>query len=97
MLFVIHALDRAGVLPTRLAHQDAHRAHLADTARFGVKIVISGPLVADDGKTAIGSLFVIEAPDRKTVENFHAADPFKTAAVWEKVTLSAFIKRLDNR
>ena len=43
MLFAIHALDRDGALPTRLANYDAHKAFLADTSRFGVTIVMSGP------------------------------------------------------
>ena len=64
MLFAIHALDFTGVLPTRLANYDAHKAFLSDTARFGVKIVISGPLVSDDGEKMIGSLFLVEAPGR---------------------------------
>ena len=59
MLFAIHALDRDGALPTRLANYDAHKAFLSDTSRFGVKIVMSGPLVSDDGQTMIGSLFLI--------------------------------------
>jgi uncharacterized protein YciI len=49
MLFAIHALDQSGALPTRLANYDAHKAFLSDTSRFGVKIVMSGPVVADDG------------------------------------------------
>ena len=43
MLFAIHALDFKDALPTRLANYDEHKAFLSDTARFGVKIVISGP------------------------------------------------------
>jgi uncharacterized protein len=50
MLFAIHALDRSGALPTRLANYDAHKAFPSDTSRYGVKIVMSGPLVADDGQ-----------------------------------------------
>ena len=68
MLFAIHALDRAGALPTRLANYDAHKAFLSDTSRFGIKIVMSGPLVSDDGERMIGSLFLIEAPGRAEVE-----------------------------
>lgn len=97
MHFIIHAKDKKGVLPTRQAQTEAHRAHLNDTSRFGVKIVISGPLVTDDGQTSVGSLFVVEAPDRKAVEAFHAADPFKKAGIWERIDISAFIKRRDNR
>lgn len=93
MLFVIHAFDKADGTSRRLAHYDAHKAFLAEHSKWGVRIVISGPLVADDAVTPIGSHFVVEAPDRKTVEAFHRADPFYAADVWEKPTVTAFIKR----
>jgi uncharacterized protein YciI len=93
MLFVIHALDRGGALPTRLANYDAHKAYLADTSRFGVKIVMSGPLVADDGQTMIGSLFLVEAPSRAEVEAFNRADPFAAAGIWERVSITGFVRR----
>lgn len=32
MLFVIHAVDRAGALPTRLARHEAHKAITASRA-----------------------------------------------------------------
>lgn len=93
MLFAIHAIDRTGALPTRLANYDAHKAFLGDTTRFGVKIVMSGPLVADDGATMIGSLFLIEAASRAEVEAFNRADPFAVAGIWEKVTITGFLRR----
>jgi uncharacterized protein YciI len=93
MLFVIHALDRAGALPERLAHYEAHKAFLSDTSAFQVSIVMSGPLTADDGQTMLGSLFVVEATDRGAVERFNAADPFQRAGIWERVTITGFIRR----
>ena len=54
---------------------------------------MSGPLVADDGTTMIGSLFLVEAPDRAAVEAFNAADPFKKADIWERVTITGFLRR----
>ena len=93
MLFVIHAIDKADALPTRLANYEAHKSFLSDTTRFGVAIVMSGPLVADDGATMKGSLFVVEAPDRAHVERFHEADPFRAAGIWERVTITAFLRR----
>ncbi|MCV0396609.1 MAG: YciI family protein [Rhizobiaceae bacterium] len=93
MLFAIHALDKPGALPTRLANYDAHKAFLSDTSAFGIEIVMSGPLVADDGETMIGSLFLVEAPDRAAVERFNGADPFKAADIWEKVTITGFLRR----
>ncbi|MET4219272.1 uncharacterized protein YciI [Bradyrhizobium sp. LB8.2] len=93
MLFAIHAIDRTGALPTRLANYDAHKSFLSDTSRFGVKIVMSGPLVSDDGERMIGSLFLIEAPGRSEVEAFNRADPFAAADIWEKVTITGFLRR----
>lgn len=93
MLFVIHALDRADALQTRLANYDAHKAFLSNTSRFEVKIVMSGPLVSDDGGKMIGSLFLIEAPSRAEVEAFNHADPFAGADIWEKVTITGFLRR----
>jgi uncharacterized protein len=93
MLFAIHALDRPNDLKRRLDNYDAHKAFLPHAAEFGVKLVMSGPLVADDGSTMIGSLMVVEAPDRAAVERFNGSDPFAKAGVWEKVTINGFIKR----
>lgn len=93
MLFVIHARDKVGALPTRLAHYDAHKAFLSDTGAHGVKIVMSGPLVDDDGTSMIGSLFLVEAADRATVERFNRADPFHAAGIWQDVAITGFLRR----
>jgi uncharacterized protein YciI len=92
-LFVIHALDRAGALPARLAAYEAHKAFLADTTRHGVRIVMSGPLVAEDGETMIGSLFLVEADDRTAVAAFNRADPFHAAGIWDSVRITGFLRR----
>ena len=94
MHFVIHALDKPDALPTRLANYEAHKAYLAKAT---VKTVISGPLVAEDGETMIGSCFVVEAKSKDEVLAFHNGDPFKAAGVWEHVHINPFLKRVDNR
>jgi uncharacterized protein YciI len=93
MLFAIHAVDRVGALPSRLANLEAHKAFLASASRFGVKIVMSGPLVADDGETMIGSLFLTEASSRSDVDAFNRADPLFGAGIWETVTITGFLRR----
>lgn len=70
MLFVIHCLDAADGTPRRMENYPAHKAHLERTAEFGIQIVMSGPLVKDDGESPIGSMFVIEAPNRAAVEKY---------------------------
>ena len=94
MHFVIHALDKPDALPTRLANYDAHKAYLAQAR---IKTTISGPLVAEDGETMIGSCFVVEADTKDEVLAFHNNDPFKAAGVWEHVHITPFLKRVDNR
>ena len=68
MFFITHCLDKPGALETRLAHYDEHRAYLANPP---VHLVVSGPLVADDGETMIGSLFLTEADSKADVEAFN--------------------------
>src|ERR1700685_1087737 len=93
MLFIIHAVDRTEALPTRQENTPTHKTFLSDPSRFGVKIVMSGPLVADDNKTMIGSFFLVEAPSRTEVEVFHQADPLFAAGIWKTVTITGFLRR----
>lgn len=54
---------------------------------------MSGPLMSDDGEAMIGSLFLVEAPDRAHVERFNRVDPFHAAGIWEQVTITRFLRR----
>jgi uncharacterized protein len=94
MLFTIHALDHAGALATRLANYEAHKTFLGRAGEYGVKIVMSGPLVEDDGQTMKGSFFLVEAATRAAVETFNGADPFKAANLWHTVSIVAFLRRV---
>ncbi|MGE0502089.1 MAG: YciI family protein [Rhizobiaceae bacterium] len=94
MLFAIHALDHDDALERRLANYDAHKTYLAASP---IRTVVSGPLVADDGSTMIGSLFIVEAGSKADVTEFNRADPFTAANVWKRVDIHAFSKRVDNR
>ena len=94
MRFVVHCLDRPGATPLRLQHYEEHKAHLAAGS---IATVISGPLLADDGETMIGSLFIFEAETGREVAAFNRADPFNRAGVWESVSIHPFLMRVDNR
>jgi uncharacterized protein YciI len=93
MLFSVQALDKPDAGPKRQAFHREHVAHLNMAKDFGVTVHVGGPLVADDGKPSIGNLFVIEAPDRATVEAFNAADPLHKNGVWEKVEIWRFDRK----
>lgn len=94
MLFAVHCLDHADGLPRRLANYDAHKAYLASGK---ISTVISGPLVATDGETMIGSLFVFSADAIEDVIAFNSNDPFAQANVWREVKINPFMMRVDNR
>lgn len=92
--FIVHCLDAPDALPRRLEHYEAHKAYLSTAP---VRILVSGPLMSDDGETMIGSLFLIEADTKAAVEAFNAADPFHRAGIWAEVRIHRFLKRVDQR
>lgn len=94
MHFIVHCLDRPGAVADRLKHYEAHKAYLAAAP---VRIVISGPLLADDQETMIGSCFLIESDDREAVVAFNRDDPFRKAGIWRDIKIHPFNKRVDNR
>jgi uncharacterized protein YciI len=59
MLFAVYALDDPGAGAKRQAVHAEHVAHLKTAMDQGVTIVVGGLLLADDGKTSIGSLMVL--------------------------------------
>ncbi len=93
MLFPGHALDRPGVEETRKAIHAEHIAHLKTAKDCGVAITVGGPLVADDRAASIGSLMVLEAPDRAAAERFNRADPFFRNDIRGAVEIRRFDRR----
>lgn len=94
MHYVVHCLDHDGAVATRLSNYEAHKAYLAAAT---VKTVISGPLLADDNETMIGSCFVLEADSLAAVQAFNREDPFNKVGLWKSVSIRPFLKRVDNR
>jgi uncharacterized protein YciI len=93
MLFVIHAMDKKDAINTRAKHYKAHRQHLDDSEKYKVHIVTAGPVVADDGETPIGSLFIVEARDRNSVNAFTNSDPYMANGVWEDIEVHAYNRK----
>lgn len=94
MLFTIHCLDGGDRSALRAAHIEAHWAYLRAAP---LRLVMGGPLLSDDGQTALGSLMVVEAEDRAAVEAFSRSDPFRRTGVWQEVRIHPFLKRWDDR
>jgi uncharacterized protein len=93
MLFVVHALDKDNILPTRAKYYRAHRIHLDRAEDHEVDVVTAGTLVADDGETPVGSIFVIDAKSRAAVDAFARSDPYHQNGVWDRVKIHRYNKK----
>src|SRR5436309_1226532 len=82
---ITEAIDKPGIIETRARHWRAHRIHLDESGKYGVQIVSAGPLVAEDGETPVGSLFVVEANDRAAIDAFTRTDPYSVHGVWQTI------------
>jgi uncharacterized protein len=91
--FVIHAVDRTDALPTRAKFYRAHRIHLDQAGDHGIGVMTAGTLVAPDGETPVGSLFILEAETGAAVDAFTASDPYHVNGVWQTVEVHHYNKK----
>lgn len=68
--------------------QSIRPAHLDYIGQHDVRF--AGPMLDADEQTMIGSVIVIEAPDRAAADQFAAADPYAQAGLFETVTIHPF-------
>ena len=82
MHFVAICLDKPNSLDLRLANRAAHLDYLRAHSKT---IKTCGPLLADDNETMIGSMLVLDVPDRTAADAILAQDPYKKANLFAKV------------
>ena len=96
MIFAVMCRDAPAAADLRSARLDAHRRYL-DSHSHPLRILVCGPLVADDDPRKMkGSFFLVEAASRAVVEAWQAEDPLQIAGVWKTRIIEAFQKRVDN-
>ncbi len=90
-MFVVHCKDKPGAsqvrLDNRAAHLDYLNAHLD-------RVVMAGPVQTDDRTGMIGSVLVLDFPERAALDSFLAGDPYARAGLFESVTVLPFRKVL---
>jgi len=84
MLWILLAEDRSDRGHLRIENRDAHLAWLADSADH---VVRAGPFLTDDGSAMTGSMLVLDFPDRASVEEWAAGDPYLAAGLFQSVTI----------
>jgi len=93
MLFALYCVDKPDGLPLRKANRADHIAYLEAN---NDRIVHAGATLTDDGQRMIGSLMLVNMPDRAAVEAFSAGDPFSKAGVFESVVITRVSKTFWN-
>ena len=91
--FFIRSYYKPDSLHLREQAMEMHLAHLRVHAD---KIHFTGPLLSDDGATPIGTMCIIEMPDRAAAEAYVAGDGYAKAGMLEAPEIIRFVssKRL---
>jgi uncharacterized protein YciI len=76
---MVTAEDRAGTEELRARMRPEHVAYLEANLD---KLIGAGAKLADDGETALGSLYLLATDSREEAERFVAEDPFFTSGVF---------------
>lgn len=84
MFYALFCIDKPGHQQVRLDTRPDHVAYLQANAD---KIVTAGPFQTDDGEEMIGSLLILDVPDRAAAEAFAEADPYAKAGLFESVQI----------
>ena len=89
MHFAIYCLDKPDSIQVRA---QARASHLEYIDRHAAQIVMAGPMLSDDGKDMIGSLLIMEFPDKAAAERFTLEDPYRKAGLFQSVAIRPFRK-----
>ena len=91
MLFILNCSDKVGATAIREANRAAHLEYLKT---LGDRVILAGPMLSDDGAHMLGSILVIEFPDRSAAEAWSQGDPYAKAGLFDSVEIRAFRKVL---
>jgi uncharacterized protein YciI len=83
-----------GGTPSRLANYSDHKEwqHLTNdpsSPRY-IRKISAGPIISDDGKHMIGSLFIVQSSKTEADEFIHR-DPLYVQHVWKDVSATRFV------
>ena len=94
MHWLIKCRSKPNTDALRLATIDAHRQFLDS---YPEVTWYSGPIFTDDNQNAIGSLRLIEFPDRDAALAYIHADPYTKAGIFQAITVERWKPELDVR
>jgi uncharacterized protein YciI len=89
MLWAVSCIDQPNTAAIREKVLQPHRDYLK--SQKGI-LVLAGATQTDDGKEAIGSLFVVNVNSRAEAKAFSDGDPFTQNGVFKSITITRMRK-----
>jgi len=89
MHFAIICIDKPGSGEVRTNTRPAHLEYLE---KHRPQILVTGPMLTEDGETPNGSLLILDFADLAAAKAFAAGDPYNQAGLFESVTIKAWRK-----
>lgn len=90
MPYLIYALDYENMGATREKIRNDHREHLQSA---GKKLLASGALLDEDGKTVIGGISLLDTNDYEEAKKFAFDDPYQKAGIRKETKILKWRKR----
>lgn len=85
MLYLIQLVDKPNQAETVKATMEAHLKYLHDA---NAQLVLAGGTRAEDGKTRLGSNFLLNVKNREEAEAWLANEPFNKAGIFATKTIT---------
>ena len=80
MHFAIINHDKPDSVDLRMTTREVHLEYLR---AVGDDLLVAGPILGDDGETAIGSVLIVEAENLEAAKTFAAGDPYAQAGLFQ--------------
>ena len=85
MLYIIYQEDGPGSATIRERVKQTHFDYLEEHKDI---LVLGGALLADNDSTRIGSVLILNVPNRAAAEAFSANEPLRNAGVFKSVKIT---------
>ena len=89
MQFLVTAMDftDSDALARRMQHRETHLKNVSQMIADG-KFLMGGAIL-DDDEAMIGSALILDFPDRQSLEDHLAKDPYIDGKVWDNIEIKA--------
>lgn len=83
-LYLVNARDKPDSLTLRMK---CRPAHLEWASQHADRIWMGGPVLSDDGKTSVGSTFLVEFETLEAAKTWAEGDPYAQAGLFATVDI----------